>query len=276
MQLRYLAKQKGGRLAHVATFTNACKGTGDAQWVMNSTLQAHDEAAEEEFSHVGLTSLLDRKHVVKLMIKSHLSSQEVAVQRWFARHPHVNIVQGICNFECKDNPIRWKSRLTQPQPFCNGTASATPFVVIVQEYIVRGNLRAVTEWSTELWKSVILQLTYACMEWYEQGFLFGDWHFGNILLDIPQKKVHTYHAFGETFKVHTHNVSPVITDFARSTLRPAGSLELWMLTDQLALVWDLFANSSPFDQDLIRQIAIQMGIARSKTELLSIIKRFRR
>ena len=280
MLLQYLAKKKGGRLQHVATFLNACKSTGDAEWVMNNTIQSYDEAAEEEFSYVGLTSILETQCIVKLMKrKGRMAAQEVAVMKWFSAHPHINIIQGICYFTCKDSPIRWKSRITQPQAFCNGTSSSTSFLVIIQEYIIAGDLSNVSEWTASLWKSVVLQLTYACMEWWAQGFVFGDWHFGNILLDTTQSNSHSYTAFGKTFKVRTHGVSPVLTDFARSTLQPPGSLDLWMLADQIATIWDKFESSCPFktnEDDRFADFALQIGIVQNTTDFIAIVSRFRR
>ena len=37
-------------------------------------------------------------------------------------------------------------------------------MVIIQEYITGGDLSNVVTWTAELWRSVVLQLTYACME----------------------------------------------------------------------------------------------------------------
>jgi len=241
---------------------------------MRDTLQAHDEAAEEEFSYVGLASILEKPCVVKLMERGRMAAQEITIQKWFTSHPHVNIVQGICNFTCKENPIKWVSRKKRPQPFCNGSSFDADFVVIIQEYITSGDLSNVVTWTAELWRSVVLQLTYACMEWYEQGFLYGDWHFGNILLDTTHSKVHTYKALGKTFKVATHGVSPVITDFARSTLQPSGSLDIWGLTDQISMVWSIFTRSCPYDKHRVAGYSIEMGLVKD-VDLVALVTRFR-
>ena len=109
MSLSYLSKRRGGRLQHVSTFLTACQGNQS-----RDALQAHDEAAEEEFSYVGLTSILEKPCVVKLMERGRMAAQEIIIQKWFTSHPHVNIVQGICNFTCKENPIKWVSRKKRP------------------------------------------------------------------------------------------------------------------------------------------------------------------
>ena len=249
---------------------------GDAQWVMDETLQAHNEAAEEEFSHIGLTTMLRQPCVVKLMLNGAMANQEVVVQKWFTLHPHTNIVQGICNFTCDDNPLRWVSKLTRPQVFCNGDVSSM-FIVIIQEYVERGSLTMIGEsdWTGQLWTSIVLQLTYACMEWYEQGFLFGDWHFGNILLDTTNSKIHEYNALGTVFRIKTNGVSPVLTDFARSTLRPPKSLEIWTLSNQLSMIWDIFKSSCPFDKNTIRDFAIAIGQVETRADIIAHVKRFR-
>ena len=281
MFLKFLKKQKGGRLQHVATFENACHTQhdgADAQWIMTTTLQSHDEAADEAFSHVGITDILKQPCVVKLMEQGKMADKEVAAQKWFSAHPHVNIIQGICTFTCNDNPVRWKSRQTRPQAFCNET-NGHPFVVVIQEYIVAGDLTKINTWTLPLWKSIVLQLTYACMEWYEQGFLFGDWHYGNILLDTSSTPDHvqSYTALGSTFKVQTHGVCPVITDFGRCTLMTSNpeSFDVWMLSDQISTVWDMFKHTIPYDVPM-RDFVVKMGAVDNHNDLIALVKQFRR
>jgi len=128
----YLPKHKGGRLRNVATFRTA--------WNIEKTLQSADEATDT-FAHVGIAKLLEQEVVIKIMpADEKLPLREQEVLRVFQERPHKNIVQGICTFTCKDNPIRWQKRIIVPQPLCNG--NLTSFIIVVQEYIAEGNLQS--------------------------------------------------------------------------------------------------------------------------------------
>jgi len=237
--LKHLVKHRGGRLQNIATFCTACDAKSkDAVWTIDRTIMSADEAADG-FAHVGVTrSILGEELVVKLMLWGRMAKQEQNVLNVFRQRPHFNIVQGVCAYECFDNPIKWQARVQAPTPFC--VDNDQKFVVVIQEYIPRGDLiRHSKLWDIPTWKSIFKQLTCACIELYEKyGFLYGDWHHGNILLDETADSTHSYQAFGKTYNVETCSVRPVLTDFARSDLQP-DNVEAWQLADQLGLVWDI-------------------------------------
>lgn len=125
----------------------------------------------------------------------------------------------------------------------------------VQEYIPRGIISSLGEtWPLDVWKSIALQLCFAAMQWYEtHGFLHGDWHFGNVLVDETEATRLVYLALKRRWVVEdAAGVRPVITDFARSELRPARDLQPWMLASQLGMVWDMLRTACP-DTGLSRQ-----------------------
>jgi len=183
--------------------------------IWKQRFQSADEAMDD-FAHMGLASLQNTKVVVKLMLNRIGARQEQRVQQLFSEQPHDNIVQPICTFECDESPIRWQQHVVAPQQFCSG--GPHKFVVVVQEFIPGGNLRELSDWNDDVWRSIILQLTYACLEWYESySFIYDDWHLSNILIDRSDK-VPIYKAFGHTWKVDlVTNIRPVLTDFARSS-----------------------------------------------------------
>lgn len=253
----YLPKEKGGRLRNVATFCTACDSmTSHASWNIEKTLQSADT-----FAQVGIAKLLEHDVVVKIMSADEkLPLREQEVLRVFKEKPHKNIVQGICTFICKDNPIRWQKRITAPQPLCNG--NLTSFIIVVQEYIPEGNLQSLKSdsFSFDVWFSMIKQMTFACMEWFESyGFLYLDWHFGNILLDRTTEKIRKYNAFGRTWRVRTYNVSPLLTDFSRSVI--SKNLNAWQLTDQIGYVWDIFFRLLPSEaiQERLKKGSMEIG-----------------
>lgn len=104
-KLVYLPPKRGGRLDNIMTFCDSCEQKANSSWNMETTIQSNDESADE-FTHVGLTTLIDKKVVVKLMLNGIGSRQEKHIQELFSKKPHANIVQPICTFECDDSPIR--------------------------------------------------------------------------------------------------------------------------------------------------------------------------
>jgi len=275
LPLYYLQKRSGGRLHQVATFSNMCDEMSkrpDASWELDKTLQAANDYADV-FAHIGVTSMLQTKIIVKLMMYGKMAKQEQIVSDIFRQRPHRNIVQSICNFSCKDRPIRWERKIEKPTPFCN-ESNGIDFVVILQEYIRNGDLHAWRhKWTYETWTSVFQQLTYACMECYEMyGFLYGDWHFGNILMDVCPSKSVTYAAFGRKWRVTCHGYCPLLTDFARSDIRPSGTLEPWQLASQLGLVWDLLHHVCPKHEkkSFIQKASVQVSAAEDIGSILSI------
>lgn len=278
VSLFHMKKQKGGRLENIATFCTACddktRSGADASWDVLSTVQAGQDGADG-FAFVGLAKLLKQDVVVKIMLPGRMAAQEQKVSRMFRERPHVNIVQSICTFDCNDNPVRWLSKIPAPRPLC--AEPVKNVIITVQEYIHNGNLRSlIPRLTMDLWWSIAKQLTYACMEWFEYyGFLFGDWHLGNILVDVTDKKCQTYNVFGKQRRVETNGTSPVLTDFARSSIDPSGSLEYWQLNDQIGLIWDLLSSHCPHAdvQVAFKQASMDIDECKSTAETLAFVTR---
>jgi serine/threonine protein kinase len=270
--LTYLPKQRGGRLTQIATFTQHCDSRirADAEWIMEDTLQSYDEAIEEDaFSFVGITELLNEKCTVKLMEWSILANKEIKAFKWFKDHPHRNIIQSICYFHCKDSPIKWKSKLTAPQPFCNN--GSLPFVVLIQEYISGGDLSKPREWTLPKWWSMFLQITFACIEWHSNGFYFDDWNSGNILIDETTDKEVSYKVFHKTYRVRTEGICPIITDFGRSSWR---TKDIVSLTDNIGLAWNILKHTCP-ESELKNTIgikSIEISDCKSQAGILRFIE----
>jgi len=244
----YMPPKRGGRLDNILTFCDACvqKQQPNSTWTIDTTLQSGDEAADE-FSHVGVALLNGTNIVVKLMIYGLGSRKEQSVQHLFAKKPHVNIVQPICSYVCDDSPIKWQSHVQVPQAFCTGGPSR--FAVIVQEFIPGGSVRHFDKWTDAIWVSITLQLTFACLELYESyGFIYDDWHSGNILLDTTTDSEYVYRAFNKKWKVScVDNIMPVLTDFARCSIigmTKSQHLEPCDLASEISIVWDMMRNST--------------------------------
>jgi len=278
IRLTYLRKKRGGRLNHVATFVQQCDARvrADAEWIMEHTLQAFDEAVETEFSFVGSTTLGQTPCVVKMMERGVMAKKEINALEWFRTHPYRHIVQGICHFNCRDSTIRWQSRLPAPQPFCGSGSgnTETEMTIIVQEYIPGGDLETTNVvWTKSLWKSLFFQLTFACFEFYEMGFTFGDWNFGNILMDTTDEIETCYRVFGKNKRVKTEGICPVLTDFARSIFFQKEARVLEHLTDNLGILWGLLRHKCPVTEwkPWLNEKSIEIGQSMSKTAIQRVL-----
>jgi hypothetical protein len=253
-------------LAHVATFIQTCDARvrEDAEWMMEETLQSYDD---------GVANIKKTPFAVKMMEYGMMADKEVKVQDWFRSHPYRHIVQGICSFSCKESLIQWKSRLPAPQPFCKNTGD-TMVKLIVQEYIPGGDLDKPREWSVALWKSVLFQLTFACFEFYDMGFYYGDWNFGNILLDTTNETYSPYNVFGKKIKIPTEGVCPVLTDFARSLFIANETRILEHLTDNIGSLWSFMRHKCPIEEwkQWLNQKSIDIGKCSSKTAIFKLVK----
>lgn len=210
----------GGRLTNIDTFYTCCgeKLRKDADWIINKSIQSMDETTME-FSFVGLSEVLKQPVIVKMMLNNPQSRREVKVQQFFKKHPHRNIVQGICEFKCQDNPIKWKVKLKGPKQMCNPNRQyeISEFIIIIQEYIKLGDLDDYGETINYYkWKSLITQMLYGSLELFEKyGFFYDDWKLRNILVDETDERTVIYNCFGREWIVpNTFGLTPVLTDFS--------------------------------------------------------------
>jgi serine/threonine protein kinase len=216
-------KLNGGRIAKIDTFISCCgdKIREDAIWTINKSIQSTEEASYG-FAFVGLSELLKIPVIVKIMLNDPQGRREVKIQKFFRDHPHINIVQGICEFKCYDDLIKWKSEIKQPTNLCSNSENKErrEIFIIIQEFIHRGDLEGHYEKiNYNQWKSIFLQMLFAVLELFEKyGFFYDDWKIRNILLDETNKKKLEYYAFGKKWSVdNTFNLSPVFTDFSLCT-----------------------------------------------------------
>lgn len=244
--MKYLQKFRGGKIENhrVATFTTECIKKGNVSWILNASLQSAIESADG-FSHVGLANLLDERVVLKIMLNDLRSRKERQVQQYFNQNPYRHIVSGLCSFECKDNPVRWNNKLNSPKPVCLKKGNEN-FIIIVQEYLEKGNIGEIPIWTYEIWCSITLQLTFATLELFSKhNFIYEDWHLGNILIDETSETTFTYTTFNKTWKIPTHYILVKLTDFSRSSFVNPKTVEPYQLSDQIALIWEMCSRKAP-------------------------------
>ena len=253
IKLHHLQKTYGGRMSHrqVVTFITACNAkkidvhTGDvhAYWSIHRTIQPGNKSVDS-FSVVGLAELEGTPVIVKLVLNEMKGVQEVKVAQHFRERPHVNIVNTFCEFTCRDNDFRWKKDVIRPKCLCLSKGfDDQEFTVLVQEYVKEGDVNGLT-WTTKTWLSTLSQLTCAVIEWYEQGFVYLDMHYGNILLKKARTKTHTYNAFDRSWTVQLNGVRPIVTDFSNSKFVKTIH-EYTTLATQIAEIWYIFKDDGP-------------------------------
>ena len=267
VKLHYLRKTYSGGMTQrkVLTFITACNAKKlDVQldthvyWSIHKTLQSGKKSIDG-FSVVGLALLEEEPVVVKLILSSYKATQELKVSQHFREHPHVNIVHTFCEFVCKDNDFRWIENVIKPKCLCKPRkgSDGQAFTVLVQEYVKEGDINGLT-WTTNTWVSTLFQLTYAAIEWYEQGFVYKDWHYGNILLKKTRTKTHTYNAFNRSWAVQLNGVRPIITDFSNSDFIDVYNYNKLAL--QIAEIWFVFKDDGTTEcKNLLTKAHLKMS-----------------
>jgi serine/threonine protein kinase len=224
-----------------------------------------------EFSFVGLSELLKQPVIVKMMLNNPQSRREVKVQQFFKKNPHRNIVQGICEFKCQDNSIKWKVKLKGPKQMCNPEKKYenSEFIIIIQEYIRLGNLDYYSETINYYkWKSLITQMLYGSLELFEKyGFFYDDWKSRNILVDETDEISVTYKCFSRDWIVpNTFGLTPVLTDFSLCRFLEKSPENL---AYQLSFCLDTFGRICPNSR--INKLSIDLAIKIEQLENLDTI-----
>lgn len=275
--LQHLKKKKGGRLAFTDTYRTQCanKKEAHASWNIHRTLQSIEESNDVD-AFVGTTKdLYPEEFVVKVMPKNGLSVIEKHIQKYFVKHPHRHIIQTICWFTCKDNPIRWKKHVHN-QNLCLVKGNQR-VQVILQEFIPRGDLHTLQINDIHLWTSLLLQLVYGYIELYtKHGLLYNDWHSGNVLIDEEQSQTLSYDVFGKVKTVIViDRACPVLTDFARSSIHSPATLEPWQLASQLTLVIEMMTIKcpNPLIKHKMTKLMYTLGEAKTMTSIQRLIEK---
>ena len=185
--------------------------------------------------------------VVKLMPNGYMAQREMQTLRLFQARPHANIVRGMC------------------------AVNSGTFVVAVQAFVPGGTL-ADFAMDDVTWRSVTLQLTFACLEWYDS---YMNWHSKNVLMDATEESAATYAALGETWRVaDLGGVRPVLTDFSRANIVGA-TPKPWTLASALGILWDMMQHTAPPDvRQRVGEFSIEAGECTSVSALLAVVQAF--
>ncbi len=216
MQPLYLKKRGGARMKDVSSYVVHCNAD---QVRAQTSLKYGDEVDEDDFVHVSLAKLA-KKHPV--VVKVHMSHSEFAkreVKFLKLLRGNRNVVQYICDFECKDSLERWKMPLNQSSSLCLATGKDMLHFIVI-EYIENGDLAS---WmrntidektiTTFFMQTAMILIDFG----FKYRFMHGDINSGNILVRKTQKERLKY-SFpdGKYIYVSTHGFMPIFLDFGRS------------------------------------------------------------
>lgn len=258
------------------TFCTACdekQRQTDAIWNIEKSILAAEEASDDDTIHIGITRLLNEPFVVKITTSHYYTQKEVDIARYFSKHPHQNIIRHICMFKCKDDAIRWVSKVKAPQSFCTSTGEST-VAIFIQEYIEGGDLRDITraQWTKELWFTMFLQLSYSIIELHSIGFQYIDWHLGNVLLDTTTDNIFEYDVFGKKQQVNTYGYAAILTDFGHARIVPKNEIHFGTLVDSLALICEKLSIAAFGHQESpLKSLYMSLGDAKSPTDITNFI-----
>ena len=292
LKMQYKPKRRGGRKDNITTFITACgRDNVTTTLTFDKSLQFGVNDDGNSFAYVGLTHFNKEPVIVKMMnALDNSSKNEVKIQELFIKTPHVNIVQGICNFECKNELVKFSKEFKTKLKICDMDKNDL-IQIIIQEYIPKGSMKDNLEMlssNPQKWKSILLQLTFASLELFEKHkFVYNDWHSGNILLDIPyvNETTRTYKALNNEWVVELEGLSPVLTDFSNSetidyyqdfeTKKDLKRLYFKAMINELVLVWEMMGGLvCPVQYKvLINEYATALKSLRFEKDLLNIVNK---
>ena len=214
INVRYLKKQRGGRLHEISTFRTACSpDSTSTQLRIVRTLKSPED--DIDYIHV-LKSAMNRQDlVVKIQDSGQMLSAELTI------HNHLlgcnNIIRYVCDFGCLLD-ITWNKPSEKPRFLCD--TDGAPRHIIVMEYI-NNNLAQFLggehDIGNELFGSLVQQAGFALLDFHiNKHVCHCDINRGNILLQIDEDvKELTYTICGRTNRVNTLGHEVIYIDFQR-------------------------------------------------------------
>lgn len=212
--VKYLKKQKGGRLHDITTtFQSICTPEdASAKIRVIQTLKSPEEG--DDFIHVLKSAVDNQDVVIKIQDPGYALNAELMI------HNHLrgcnNIIRYICDFRCLLD-ISWKKPIEMPRCLCDSTGE--PKHIIVMEYI-NSDLAQFLGQDTidnELFCSVVKQAGFALLDFHiNKSVWHNDINRGNILLHIDNDvKNLIYTICGRDIVVNTLGHEVIYIDFQR-------------------------------------------------------------
>jgi len=220
----HLKKTTRSRILGMQTYKVNC---GKNLMLGFKSIKAAEETSmkPDDFVHVALAKLKDYNNPVVVKIYDENNGYLYREQKILkAINGYRNMPNIICDFTCKDNKIKYFTKIKKHFSFCTkvvGSNANTDLLhFFVYEYIQHGDISEFivkNNGNTDIIKSVILQLVCVIIELATVYNVFhGDLNSGNILVDKTNEKTLEYKIEDETISIETFGVMPKLIDFGKS------------------------------------------------------------
>lgn len=199
---------------HISCASRITEETPDTRhWLAIEERMKHDVSKYTVFKGV-----LEKETQIVIKLGPSVLQQEYLIGETLAALELPTFLRHTCIFDCLDNKQELYNKRAIPSHLCKKTGD--PIHILVMPFL-QGRPAIDYEWSRSnvpdlvlVFKHIVLSLFAA---FHRFGFLHGDLHPGNVLLqsiekDIPIK----YSLFGE---LEAHGYLPIIMDYDMSTLR---------------------------------------------------------
>jgi hypothetical protein len=218
LYLKYLKKQKGGRIPNLTSFQTVCSAErAHASLIGLKSIKSPDES--DDFIQVVLSKMKENNIplIVKIQEPGKFLTNELNVQKILKEQN--NVIRYICDFPCLFNKLIWNSKIEKPTTFCD--ESGDSMHIIVMEYINNdlANLFETKDLSDDIFKSIIKQVGFSLLEIHMNHHIsHNDMNRGNLLIDIDKPKELTY-IIGEISKtINTLGYEFILIDFQRANI----------------------------------------------------------
>lgn len=276
--IQKLSKQKGGRIHDMETYHITCEQSPKEHtlsWLQAKTsLKIPSEAMYDEFVHVLQSTIKDRNIVVKIQTPGIMVSKEIQILNFFKIHSTPNIVPYICSFSCKDTISSWESSVHETREFCQGGPDTVALILL--DYIPNSISELLKkDLTNEQFYSIIKQLGFVYIHTYtEYGFIHGDIHCGNILVDIDTPKTIHYRINDKDYTVETLGYEPMLLDFQRGMLRRGidEQSKILSLQNDLSMLFHILSIQTETYKDILKTLSESFYISDSIDDMIHILQ----
>ena len=265
--LKYLPKQKGGRIENLTTFKKVCNSK-EASTQLVGIKSLKDPLESDSFIHVVLSKYKNEDLIVKIQEPGKMLTTELKIQKELANQ--TNVVHYICDFPCLFNST-WKNPIEKPKTFCD--TEGTEYHMIIMEYI-NNDLADFLEkdHTQDNLISIVKQVGFSLLEIHMNHKIHhGDINRGNLLVDFSIPKEIEYKVGKYSKKVNTLGYEFVLIDFQRGNIIKTEEEDtLFQLAiDEISLAYELMSKWS--GKKILESLMNRIMICKSVEEVFSIL-----
>ena len=278
LYLKYLPKQRGGRLEDLSTFKTVCNPKdAHARLQGIETLKSPDDSdSYVQVIKSIITDHRDTPFIVKIQPPGLQFQKEIRAQELLQGQN--NVVRFICHFSCPFNLVEWSSPVKTPRAFCN-PEDGKGLNIILMEYISHdlANFLEEGEYGPDILESIIKQVGFSLMEiHFNRGISHNDVNRGNILLDIDKPKTIEYKIGALKASIDTLGHECVWLDFERSTNLPnkKNKTAIIFAVNEISLAYYYMSLWSKQFKKVIEDLSTAVSDAKTIRSIFHLIRDF--